>query len=65
MEISSSQLHTSLYWERIYKVREFSDWLMVYQNRHLAYLLPKRCFETPSDLATFKSLLQRKKLLPA
>ncbi|WP_027002277.1 YcxB family protein [Hugenholtzia roseola] len=63
IQIDSKDLHVTLFWERVYKVREFSEWFMIYQNRHLAYLVPKKSFATAEDLTTLRNFMQKKKLL--
>jgi hypothetical protein len=49
-------------WNKIYKVTETKDWLLIWQNRQMANVIPKRSFEG-DDLKSFKEIVNNQKTL--
>jgi len=45
-------------WTKIYKIQELKDWILIYQNRQMAFLLPKKSFG--DNLYYFKNLVKSK-----
>jgi hypothetical protein len=60
IEIVTLESHTTLTWRRIYKIREFKHYLLIYQNRHIAYVVPKKSFATAADMETVKQMIRTK-----
>lgn len=60
IEIVTLESHTTLTWRRIYKIREFKHYLLIYQNRHIAYVVPKKSFDSDSDMEIVKSMIRTK-----
>jgi len=60
IEIVTLESHTTLTWRRIYKIREFNHYLLIYQNRHIAYVVPKKAFDSVSDMETVKEMIRTK-----
>lgn len=58
IEVVTSDSHATLTWRRVYKVREFQHYLLIYQNRHIAYLVPKKAFRSPQELEQVKDLIR-------
>lgn len=63
IEVVTLESHTTLTWRRIYKIREFKHYLLIYQNRHIAYVVPKKSFDTVSDMETIKEMIRTKTTL--
>ncbi len=49
-------------WNKIYKVTETKDWVLIWQNRQMANVIPKRSFEG-DDLKSFKEIVNNQKTL--
>ena len=60
IEVVTLESHTSLTWRRIYKIREFKHYLLIYQNRHIAYVVPKKSFDSNSDMQIIKEMIRTK-----
>lgn len=60
IEVVTSESHTTLTWRRIYKIREFKHYLLIYQNRHIAYVVPKKSFATPAEMEEVKEMIRTK-----
>jgi hypothetical protein len=60
IEVVTLESHTTLTWRRIYKIREFKHYLLIYQNRHIAYVVPKKSFDTLSDMEVVKDMIRTK-----
>lgn len=60
IEVVTLESHTTLTWKRIYKIREFKHYLLIYQNRHIAYVVPKKSFDSVSDMETVKKMIRTK-----
>lgn len=45
-------------WTKIYKILELKNWILIYQNRQIANLIPKEYFG--DNLHEFKELVKRK-----
>ena len=58
IEVVTSESHSKLTWRRIYKVREFKHYLLIYQNRHIAYVVPKKSFESDEDMREVKDRIR-------
>ena len=60
IEVVTLESHTTLTWRRIYKIREFKHYLLIYQNRHIAYVVPKKSFDSVSDMEMVKNMIRTK-----
>ncbi|WP_291721175.1 YcxB family protein [Bernardetia sp.] len=60
IEVVTSESHATLTWRRIYKIREFKHYLLIYQNRHIAYVVPKKSFNPESDMEKVKEMIRTK-----
>lgn len=60
IEVVTLESHTTLTWRRIYKIKEFNHYLLIYQNRHIAYVVPKKSFDSISDLEKVKNMIRTK-----
>ncbi len=60
IEIVTSESHAKLTWKRIYKIREFKHYLLIYQNRHIAYVVPKKSFDSLVDMEIIKDMIRTK-----
>ncbi|AFM04179.1 hypothetical protein Fleli_1780 [Bernardetia litoralis DSM 6794] len=60
IEVVTLESHTTLTWKRIYKIREFKHYLLIYQNRHIVYVVPKKAFDSASDMETVKNMIRTK-----
>lgn len=60
IEVVTLESHTTLTWRRIYKIREFKHYLLIYQNRHIVYVVPKKSFDSVSDMDAVKEMIRTK-----
>lgn len=60
IEIVTLESHTTLTWRRIYKIKEFNHYLLIYQNRHIAYVVPKKSFNSVADMEKVKEMIRTK-----
>lgn len=60
IEIVTLESHTTLTWRRVYKIREFNHYILIYQNRHIAYVVPKKSFDSASDIEMVKNMIRTK-----
>jgi len=60
IEVVTLESHTTLTWRRIYKIKEFNHYLLIYQNRHIAYVVPKKAFDSMADMETVKNMIRNK-----
>jgi hypothetical protein len=57
IELKGESFNSKLTWEKIYKVTETKRWMLIWQTKSLANVLPKKDFDTKS-LTQFKSLIR-------
>ena len=60
IEVVTLESHTTLTWRRIYKIKEFNHYLLIYQNRHIAYVVPKKAFHSIADMEKIKEMIRSK-----
>ena len=58
IKITGESFNSELTWEKTYKVLELKDWILIYQNRLVANIIPKEAFGDKLD--EFKSLVRSK-----
>jgi mRNA-degrading endonuclease YafQ of YafQ-DinJ toxin-antitoxin module len=58
--IRGESFQVEMSWEKIYKIEEIKDWLLIYQNRNSANIIPLRYF-SKEILTKFRSLAATKK----
>jgi hypothetical protein len=56
LEMIGESFHVKLTWNKIYAVTESKKWVLIWQNPHIADVIPKRYF-TPGTLKTFQSII--------
>ena len=52
--------NATLTWDKIYSVTETKNWILIWQNKQVANVIPKRDF-LQDDLKTFKDLVRNQK----
>ncbi len=60
IEVVTLESHTTLTWRRIYKIREFKHYILIYQNRHIVYVVPKKSFDSLEDMQKVKDMIRTK-----
>lgn len=60
IEVVTLESHTTLTWRRIYKIKEFNHYLLIYQNRHIVYVVPKNSFASVSEFEKVKDMIRTK-----
>ncbi|MEM1136715.1 MAG: YcxB family protein [Bacteroidota bacterium] len=53
----------SMGWEKLFKVKEYSNWILLYIDKYTAAYLPKQSFSQKEQLEQFKQLVKNKKNL--
>ena len=56
IQLLGESFNSTLTWEKIYSVTENKDWILIWQSRQVANVIPKRDFIN-GDLQTFKSIV--------
>jgi hypothetical protein len=57
-KITANTLNAELKWERVHKITELKDWILIYQNSFVASPIPKEAFG--NKLYEFKQLVRLK-----
>lgn len=57
IELTGESFNSKLTWDKVYSVTENKDWVLIWQNRQVANVLPKRDFND-DELQTFKDLVK-------
>ncbi|MCC5943543.1 MAG: YcxB family protein [Bernardetiaceae bacterium] len=63
ISILTSYSKSSYQWERIYRFRVLHNWILIYKNKYLTFLLPKADFQHPRDIEILIDYAKAKKLL--
>jgi hypothetical protein len=58
IKIVGETFNSELDWTKTYKIAELKDWILIYQNRQIANILPKESFG--EKISDFRSLVKRK-----
>lgn len=56
IEIKGETFSSSVTWEKTYKVKELNAWMLIYQNRQVANIIPKESF-SEQELIDFKTII--------
>ncbi|MBT30843.1 MAG: hypothetical protein CMO01_14390 [Thalassobius sp.] len=48
-------------WEKLYKVKEYKSWFLLYTDNFTASYIPKNCFENKEQIDQLKTLINSKK----
>jgi len=57
IKMTGETFNTEMNWEKTYKILELKNWILIYQNRQIANVLPKNSFG--ENLIEFKTLVKR------
>jgi hypothetical protein len=57
IQVTGESFNSKLTWEKIYRLTENTDWILIWQNRQIANVIPKRDFK-PDDVQNFKDLVK-------
>ena len=60
IQLTGESFNSRLTWEKIYSVTENKDWILVWQNRQVANVIPKRYFNNDT-LTMFKAIVNGQK----
>jgi len=60
MQIVGESFNSRLTWDKIYSVTENKDWVLIWQNRQIANVVPERDFKV-DDLESFKEIVRTQK----
>lgn len=58
--ITGESFTSQLNWEKTYKVAELNHWILIYQNRQVANVIPKESFK--DQLTEFRALIKSKNI---
>jgi hypothetical protein len=56
IQLTGESFNSKLSWNKIFKVTENNDWILIWQNRQVANVVPKRDFKN-EDLRIFKDIV--------
>ena len=62
MHVSGESFEGTSDWKNVHKVSELKEYMMIYQSRATANMIPKSAF-SPEQLSQFKAILKNKNLL--
>jgi len=54
--IKGETFNSELNWSKTYRIMELNNWILIYQSRLTANVIPKKSFD--SQLATFKEIIR-------
>jgi hypothetical protein len=57
IQLTGESFNSKLTWDKIYSVTENKDWILIWQNRQVANVVPKRDF-TEGQLQAFKDIVR-------
>ena len=57
IQITGESFRSELTWSKTHKIIEISDWIIIYQSKLVANVIPRRCFE-PHQLDIFRNLVK-------
>ena len=60
IKIKGHSFTTEMDWEKIYKVLELKNWILVYQNKYIFNVIPKKSFG--EHLTEFKIIIRNNKI---
>lgn len=55
IKLTGESFNSEMTWEKVYKVKELKEWILIYQNKQVANLIKKSDFDTRFD--RFKSIV--------
>ncbi|MDB5273781.1 MAG: YcxB family protein [Chitinophagaceae bacterium] len=56
LEMIGESFHVKLTWDKIYSITESNNWILIWQNPHIADVIPKRYFTT-GTLQAFRAII--------
>lgn len=57
IQLTGESFNSKLTWDKVYSVTENKDWILIWQNRQVANVVPKRDFKD-GELKTFKDFVK-------
>ena len=57
IQLTGESFNSKLTWDKIYSVTENKDWVLIWQNRQIANVVPKRDFKD-GQLQAFKDIVK-------
>ena len=60
IKITGETFNSEFDWSKIYKITELKDWILIYQNRQIANIIPKESFG--ENIIDFKNLVRGKNI---
>lgn len=60
IKITGETFNSELDWGKTYEIKELKDWILIYQNRQVANVLPKESFG--ENIKDFRILVKSKNL---
>jgi hypothetical protein len=61
IRLQGDSFNSQLSWDKIYKVTENKIWILIWQNKQVANIIPKRDFNS-SELELFKKIVVKNKI---
>lgn len=58
--VTGESFNSKLTWEKVYKITESKDWVLIWQNKLIANIIPKRDFKI-GELETLKGIVKQHK----
>lgn len=56
IRINGESFNSRLTWDKIFRVTEAKDWILIWQNRQIANIIPKKDFKE-NELLSFKQII--------
>lgn len=60
IQITGESFNSRLTWDKLYSVTENRDWILIWQNRQVANVVPKRDFKD-GELQVFKNIVKSRR----
>lgn len=57
--ICGTTFNSTMEWRSLYKIKELKNWFLLYTNKQMAMLIPKRAFSTSEDMEVFRAMAYR------
>lgn len=56
VKVTGESFSSEFTWAKTNRVKELKEWILIYQNKIIAHIIPKKSF-SPEELNTFKALV--------
>jgi hypothetical protein len=59
VSVTGETFNTTMQWGTFHKARELKDWFLLYTNKQIAMLIPKKAFGSPQEVGIFREFIKK------